>query len=286
LMQSIPDFINDKISDSELSNAVGELIETDSQFKNEYEEVSKTLSFFEKSEFPEPPDNYFNNLPVRINERINPASSVSENSVMFQNFSKAWKYIVPALTVILIALFFILRQENSDPVLTNSGNMQSPLQQTGNSDKTGGEKQFVKKENLNTDQDKNLTDSEISTQKSNVMTIKKKTNISNYRNNEINSPDQIRIDFTTEKPVMENKKVSDNKLTYENIDSYKSYPDFADIFDLDESNEIEVTGETGIEESDLLNSIESDDVNLQNEFRDLSPADQQEILNILKETKI
>jgi len=118
------------------------------------------------------------------------------------------------------------------------------------------------------------------------MTIKKKTNISNYRNNEINSPDQIRIDFTTEKPVMENKKVSDNKLTYENIDSYKSYPDFADIFDLDESNEIEVTGETGIEESDLLNSIESDDVNLQNEFRDLSPADQQEILNILKETKI
>ena len=92
----------------------------------------------------------------------------------------------------------------------------------------------------------------------------------------------VSIKFLT---AFENENKSEDVSVYENNDTDIAGTDFADIFDIDESNEIEDTGEIEIEESELLNSGESD-VNLQNEFRELSPSDQQEILNVLKETKI
>ncbi len=284
LIQSIPDFISGKISDSGLSNEVRKLIETDSEFKNEFEELRKTLSFFAVSEFPEPPDNYFNNLSVRINERLNPVSAVSENNGIFQYFSKIWKYVIPALAVILIALFFVLKQENSDPVISNSDIKLPPQQQNSSSDNSGGENQIDKNENLITGQEKRQTDPVTGSRENNAMTERKKTNFTNYGKRQFNSPDQVRNDLISENPETEIENVSDNNLA--DVNTGKSNPDFADIFDMDELNEIEITGENGIEESDLLNSIESDDINLQNEFRELSPADQQEILNVLKETKI
>lgn len=286
LIQSIPDFISGKISDSGLTNEVRKLLETDNEFKNEFEEVRKTLSFITVSDFPEPPENYFNNLSVRINERLNPVSAVSENNGIFQYFSKKWQYVIPALAVILIALFLVLKQENTDPVITNSDNKQPPLQQNGSSANPDGENQIDKNDNLITGQEKNQTEPVTGSREDNAMTERKKTNYTNHGKQQFNSADRIRNDFVSENPETENENISDNFLADVNTDSYKSNPDFADIFDMDELNEIEITGENEIEESELLNSIESDDINLQNEFRELSPADQQEILNVLKETKI
>jgi len=284
LMQSIPDLINGEISDIGLSNAVRNLIETDNDFKNEYDEINKTLSFFTKAEFPEPPDNFFNNLPVRINERIKPNIPLTENSGVFQYFPKVWKIIIPALTVILIAAFFLFRQENTDPVLTKSENT-SPVQERNNSTNSGSENQIEKKDNFFTGSDKSLTDPGITEKETNSNTeLNQKTKNTNIRKHEVIS-DQKSNNLISDNTTFENENKSEDVSVYENNDTDIAGTDFADIFDIDESNEIEDTGEIEIEESELLNSGESD-VNLQNEFRELSPSDQQEILNVLKETKI
>ncbi|MBK8984336.1 MAG: hypothetical protein IPM38_18955 [Ignavibacteria bacterium] len=287
LLQSIPDFINGKISDSGLSNAVSKLIESDNDFKNEFDEINKTLTFFVKTEFPEPPDNYFNNLPVIINEKINPNKPLTENPGLVQYFSKAWKIILPAFAVILIAAFFIFRQENTDPVLTKSIDKSPPVQESNNSNNSVSENQIDKKETLIPGPDKSISDPENSEKAPNAKTeLTQKTKNTNFRKQEVISPDKRSNNLISDKPTLEIKKETEDNSFIENKNTDINNTDFADIFDIDEFNEIEDTGEIGIEESELLNSSESDDVNLQNEFRELSPADQQEILNVLKETKI
>jgi|WetSurMetagenome_2_1015567.scaffolds.fasta_scaffold159780_1 hypothetical protein len=101
LLENLPDYINNVIYDVELKETIRKEIETNPDFKNEFDLISFTLKNVNNFSFSEPPVNYFTSLLPRINDKIH---KKSETFGFFKNLSTFWKLAIPVVTIII---FFI-----------------------------------------------------------------------------------------------------------------------------------------------------------------------------------
>lgn len=104
-LYSLPDYVNGKLPDGPLKSGIEDRIKSDMKFRTEYESMLGTLKFVKDTSLEEPPEHYFNSLVPRINERLESAKRPAVHPVFH-----LWRYIVPALTVILV-MVIILRPE-------------------------------------------------------------------------------------------------------------------------------------------------------------------------------
>ncbi len=101
LLFSLPDYINGKITDSSLKSEIESLIETDEEFRNEYIAMKNTFQFVAGSSLESPPEHYFTGLVPRINTRLENSAS---SKLSIHGILHLWRYVVPALTVILVII--------------------------------------------------------------------------------------------------------------------------------------------------------------------------------------
>lgn len=111
LLENLPDYINNKIDDTKLKEAIRLEILNNPDFRKEFDSISTILESMNSVEFTEPPINYFNNLLPKINERIY-ENTGKEN--IFKRFSYFWKYAVPVATIILFFIGYKTFFKNSE----------------------------------------------------------------------------------------------------------------------------------------------------------------------------
>lgn len=103
LLFNLPDFIEGRLDNSEMKEAILYEISNNPGFREEYEMLGGTIRKFRNFELSEPPSNYFNNLLPVINEKI-------DNRKRKPGFSKSisflWKIAVPAAAVLLFVFTF------------------------------------------------------------------------------------------------------------------------------------------------------------------------------------
>jgi len=124
LLENIPDYINGKIKDEELKNAINSEIITNPEFKNEFDSLNSTLKSINNFTFIEPPDYYFNNLLPQINEKINAESKLFNFK---KNFSAIWKIALPVTAVLLIFIVYKTYFKNNEYVKNTNNDSQIVL---------------------------------------------------------------------------------------------------------------------------------------------------------------
>lgn len=110
LIHSLPDYVSDNIEDNELVKEIERVINSDNEVKNEFIEISNTMNFLNSAELEHPGENYFNNLSVKINERIH--ENANRGSI-HDRLGLLWKILIPALSILLISFLF-LSNRNTD----------------------------------------------------------------------------------------------------------------------------------------------------------------------------
>jgi len=100
LYHSLPDFILSKISDQDLISEIKSEIENNPEFKNEYDEMLGAFKFLDSAELDAPDESYFNNLSVKINDRIY-KEKIPVN--FLERLGLLWKLLIPASLVIIAA---------------------------------------------------------------------------------------------------------------------------------------------------------------------------------------
>lgn len=103
LLFNLPDFIEGRLDDSEIKEAILYEIKNNPGFREEYEMLGGTISEFRNFEFSEPPGNYFNNLIPVINEKI---ELQKKKLSLSKSISFLWKIAVPAAAVLLFVFTF------------------------------------------------------------------------------------------------------------------------------------------------------------------------------------
>ncbi len=240
LLMALPDFARGAELGSELEAMLRKKIESDDSFRSEYQDILKTFNFLSNAKFSEPPDHYFSNLPVRINERINPAPRES----WWEKLGLFWKILIPVLPVLIALMIFLLnRDDGTEKLLT-----------------------------LDT-----ATKTEIPNQTANIPS-------DNPVDSGINEPDS-----DSEPAVSEASSNETGSTSFKLSDSYffESTDNIDDLLNkgLQENvlaDNIEDNGNESIDETDVLLGTDEVEESALDEFFELSPEDQSEILEILK----
>lgn len=115
LIHSLPDYASDNIEDSELIKEIERVINTDNEVKNEFIEISNTMNFLNSADLEHPGENYFNNLSVKINERIN--ENTNPVSIL-DRLGLLWKILIPVFSILLISFLFLINKNNDKVGLT------------------------------------------------------------------------------------------------------------------------------------------------------------------------
>lgn len=248
LTHSLPDYITRSINDKDLVFEIELELELNPEFRNEHNELIKTFAFLESSELESPPETYFNNLPVKINARIN---EINHEENFWGKLSLFWKILIPALPVIIISFLLINSFEKENTVVSDI-----------NTEKTKIE--VAQKESNNSNSSTDATKTEIN---SGQITEKP---IQQIQDKEIKK----RFKKYTEKRTITNSETVNTNLLAENSDN------------VDENASEEIVEDilyTSDEEDGDDESEEVDEV-IESDFLELSPEQQKEILAILKDS--
>jgi len=104
LIYELPDFIEGKISDEILRNKIISLIDTDNDFRNEYESLRNSISSIRNTKISTPGSEYFSNLTIKINKKIDaknyPAGVLEKLKGLIFNWKFATVFSVLLITVI------------------------------------------------------------------------------------------------------------------------------------------------------------------------------------------
>jgi len=104
LLENLPDFIEGKIEDGILKEAIIQEISENQKFKEEYDSLAEAIGHVKNYKLSEPPVNYFNNLLPDLNKRI----YKDEKKFSFsRSISLLWKIAIPAAAIFLF--FFSYR---------------------------------------------------------------------------------------------------------------------------------------------------------------------------------
>jgi hypothetical protein len=101
LLENLPDYINNSLNNNELKEAIQKEIETNTDFKKEFDSTNFIVKRINSFCFTEPPENYFNSLLPVINDKI---YKRLDSFNLFKSFSIIWKLAIPLVTIII---FFI-----------------------------------------------------------------------------------------------------------------------------------------------------------------------------------
>lgn len=119
LYHSLPDYILSKISDQELISDIKFEIENNPEFKNEYDEMLGAFKFLDSARLDSPDEIYFNNLSVKINDRIY-KEKIPVN--FLERLGLLWKLLIPASLVIIAAFTIFNLFINNKEELTQNEN--------------------------------------------------------------------------------------------------------------------------------------------------------------------
>lgn len=253
LKYSLPDYIAKKMEDKELESEIESRLKTDFSLKEEYESIKKTFNFLDKSDFENPPEYYFNNLPLKINKRLDGKNRASEVS-FWDKLSLIWKIFIPAVPVIILAIV-LLNDSNSD---------------------------LAKDKNQLLKEDKSVEEKSEAVTKDDIV-MRKEPEINNSVND--NNDKFIKDGNTVWSPKL--KKTAKTKIKIKNTD-----PDLLTnpIEELDDNIYADTMDEFNYEESEeeenLFYSDDDETESLEMEFLELTPEQQKEILDNLNNTQI
>lgn len=139
LYHSLPDYISGKITDPGLISLIKNEIEVNPEFREEYNDFSDAFNFLDSAQFESPSDNYFNNLPVKINELIN---QEKQPESFFEKLFIFRKLFIPAGIAIITAFILISIYNNDQKDFT--GNTEKTISQSLDTNiSVNKEKQFV-----------------------------------------------------------------------------------------------------------------------------------------------
>jgi len=111
IKHNLPDYISNNITDKELIGAIENELKLNSELRSDLLELKNTFGFLETSKFEAPPNNYFANLPVKINERI---YSNEAGTSFLDRLSLFWKILIPAIPVIILITFLLFNSSKND----------------------------------------------------------------------------------------------------------------------------------------------------------------------------
>ncbi|MDQ3022355.1 MAG: hypothetical protein M3R36_17580 [Bacteroidota bacterium] len=261
LIHSLPDYITNNISDINLKTEIENELENNPDFQREYSELKNTFGFLSLNDFQSPSEIYFNNLSVKINNKIN-SPNIFGN--FWQRLSLIWKILIPAITVIVIAVVFFSNLQKEKIISHVPENEKNKTGVTEEKISNENKKEVAnEKTELKTDESKPSTN-----ENSDVMLKrigKKKRTIQSSEKNFVKNSDKIvseeKINSTVEEDIISNALLSDN---------------------------IEILEEEVTEnDEDILYSGDNvEEESLEEEFINLPPDQQQEIIDNLNNTQI
>ncbi|MEO8210921.1 MAG: hypothetical protein ABI840_10190 [bacterium] len=263
LIQSLPDFITNKISDINLKSEIENELRINGDFKLEYNELKSTLGFLNSYDFESPSESYFNNLSVKINDRIN-NENITES--FWKRLSLVWKILIPVIPVIILAivLFSNLKEEKS-----TSGISENEINKTE-----------ITKEKINSSENK----TEITKTENQINSNKEKPNAEEIKRNE-NSTLKLKKFNSNIKSRQSSEKNPDKDLRDE-----KNESDMGEDVSLNAelSDNIEMSDEEVSENNEdvLFSGDNIGEETLEQEFLTLPPDEQQEIIDNLNKAQI
>jgi hypothetical protein len=106
ILQNLFDYVNGTLKDDKLKQKIEFYLINDKEICAEYNKLKKTINLINKFEFISPPENYFQNLLPRINNRID---NITENKNRYSISLKKFclRYLIPVMPLLL--LFFIFK---------------------------------------------------------------------------------------------------------------------------------------------------------------------------------
>ncbi len=258
LIHSLPDYIKRNIDDKNLIDAIEKELESDPGFRLEMNEIQNTLGFLNSAELESPPESYFNNLPVKINDKINESFNPEKSaSGLWARAGMFWKILLPSIPVVIVAIILLSRYNNDQSVQL------SPDKNENNA--------VIQNENITEHNENELSDIEPEFKSDENITEEQPADIDKSTNRKkIISTDRNKI--SSDKTVLSGTNGDSTGILSGTILSELS-DDTGDLF----------TGEQG---EDILFSVESDDEIMEDEFFDLTPEQQEEVLKSLKESNI
>ena len=292
LKHSLPDYINNNISDAELYENISKELEVNSVLKNEFDEMKETFGFLDNNEFSTPPDNYFTNLSVRINEKI----QANENELnWWERLGLIWKILIPAVPAAAVIIFILFNFYNNESQKTEIAN---EIPGINPKVETELKKESLDKESLEKEPTEKETSNDINNntpEKLKLFDISNKLNGTNadFKNKQFQSL-EVNTDINNSDQTIESKEnAMDLK---DDMNDNSGFPDNSEIFsndlfagipDTEYENEADfdsdIYNDNGNEVTDILYQADlTDDKSIEEEFSDLSYEEQNEILNNLK----
>lgn len=287
LLHSLPDYISNKLSNQDLKNAIETKINSDPDFKAEFLNLSETMDLFEPDFSESPSDAYFNNLSVRINEKIN---SETKHVSIFEKFGISLKFAFPVIAALLIITTAVIYFSN------NANDNISNKENTITSEKTFEENNIVKSEENKTS-DNNTELSGINNDQTNKDGQKiiqndtpekiAKTNIQINNRSVVEQSENPDNDATEDKSVFSKdiepgteslKAFANESLALaDNSDIIEDNSDITEDSDNSDNNLTE-------QDVDVLISGDSDEDFLEEDIFDMTPEERNEIVEFLKQS--
>lgn len=270
LSENLPDYILNKLEDKNLIEKIENRLSSDPSFKTEFEEIRNTMSFLNSAEFTPPPDNYFSNLSVNINRRI---EAKDKKFGFFSDPLFIFRKLIPVLGLIILAAYFIFSYVKNDTDKT-----ETTVNEKINSDTFSKTQETIENKIKPSEEHSEI----ITPDKTSESKIK--SPFISGKNKKINSSRSIiKSDFTImneeTKSESETNYPSDTEITNKSAliaDNQLFYDDF--------DSEEEAVEES--EDTDMIYQTTDDNEDLEEELLQLSPEEKFELINNLKKSQL
>ncbi len=281
LKYNLPDYISNKIADKELIGAIEKELEINSELREDLEELKSTFGFLKTSKFQNPPNNYFANLPVKINERIQPTEA---NGSFLDRLSLVWKILLPAIPVIIIIAILLFNSSKKETNKIQISNIDTNKNELSQKKPEPVENKDVVNENDGSDTKEKTPLKEIVKKDDNIH----KTFSKNQKNNIKDDPNKVE-----EQTNVKDQNNADQNNEGQNIIKENETVEIPEIKEqLGEllADNIEIIDDSNSDERiDVMYSGEDDESeveSLDDEFLNLTPEQQKEIIDNLIKTQI
>lgn len=237
LIHELPDYISGNIADNELNQKIRNEIDSNPDFRAEYESMKNTFSFLGKTAISEPSPFYFNNLLPNISARIDTLETGKE-SIFSGWLANVLKFAIPA--VIIVLGYFLYSEITGND--TEKEQMTKDKLEKNNNEMIRGE--------TPSDNNNDITNADDSTENNNTIPEVQQTNTTNR--DVVSNPNTFKTADDGGTDVITFTSTEDDELD-EVISEYATYPVVG------EESEIEQVQDdlTLQQQNELLNYMEN-----------------------------
>lgn len=252
LKYNLPDYISKKIENIELVKEIENNLKVNPDLKKEYERLKATFNFLSGANFESPPESYFTNLPIKINQKL---SENNKTISLWEKLSIVWKILIPAIPMIILFAIIFNSFEDKDIKQNSNSEIKS-------SDITEKKHEITEEKNQILEKERVIIEDKKS---------KDKIIQNNKTNKKINPSYKISKTKEKVKPSLDENKESEVVDPPNNL-----YADKIEDQDYTENEE----------DDNLFYSDEEELEILEDEFFNLTPEQQKEIIDNLKNVQI